>query len=139
GRQERRRASFRRDRVEVRPAVLLPWEDDPVAVGPEELVFGDGVAEDASASLVRAEDLAGLAGRRVHDADRPRLSLAVGAERLELLVRRKTQVSQAFSVRRPGGIGIPVHARVEPGKRLRGEVVGAEEAVVAPAADERQA
>ena len=81
-REQRRRPPARADGIKVRPAVLLPREDDPFSVGPDELVRAHDLAEDAAAAGVGAERLARLAGGHVDDAYRPRRALAVRPQEL---------------------------------------------------------
>jgi hypothetical protein len=134
--QERRGTARRGDGIEVRPAVLLPGKHDAVSVGPEKLVTRDDSSKDAAAPLFRAEDFARPAGRRVRDADRPGLALAVRPERLGLASRGDPHEGETFAVRRPHGVRIPIHARVNVRERLPGGIADTEEAVVAAAADE---
>src|SRR5208283_4316128 len=37
GGEQRGFSAFRGNGIEMRPAVALPWEDDPVAIGPQQL------------------------------------------------------------------------------------------------------
>ena len=51
---------------------------------------------------------------------------------------RRAEEGQPRAVRRPHGLAVTVHARIDPAQRLRRHVVDADEAVVAPAAHEGQ-
>src|SRR5262245_54462156 len=72
----------RRNRIEVRPAVLLPGKDDAIAVGPEELIRRDDLAERAAATRVRAKGGARPSARDLRHADRPGRRLAMGPQDL---------------------------------------------------------
>src|SRR5690242_17869977 len=72
--EQLRLATGGRDRVQVRPTVAFPGENNPVALGPQQLVAGGDRPEDAAASGTRPPDLASLPGRSVGDANRPGLA-----------------------------------------------------------------
>src|SRR5450759_1143509 len=57
-------------------------------------------------------------------------------ERLCLASRGDPDEGETFAVRRPHGVRIAIHARVDVRERLPGGIANAEEAVVAAAADE---
>ena len=140
GRQERgRRAAGGGNRVEVRPAVALPREDEAVAVGPEDLILRHDVAIDAAAPLLRPEDFARRPRRGVGDAQRPGLRFPVRAEGLDLLRGGEPQEGEALSVGRPDGSRVAVDARVQVADGLARRLVDADEAVVAAPAGEGEA
>src|SRR5207244_12398438 len=80
--EEHRRAAARGDRVQVRPAVLLPRKHDAVAIGPDELVGAHDLPEHASPAGGGTDHLARLAGGHVDDAHRPGRAFAVRPEDL---------------------------------------------------------
>src|ERR1035438_3015671 len=69
GREQRGVAAGDGDGIEVRPAVALPGEYDSGTGGPQELIAGGDVAEDAAGALAGAPEFAPLAGLRGRDAD----------------------------------------------------------------------
>jgi hypothetical protein len=122
----------------VRPALSLPGEDEPIAVGPEDLGVGRRLAEDAAGAGRRAKDEPTLSGGRVRDADRPGRSLPLRAEDLPLLHGGDPHERHAPRVRRPRGLAVAVDARVEVDERVARRVPDADVGMVAAVADERE-
>src|SRR5689334_3011923 len=58
--------------VKMKPAVALPREDDPIAIGPEDLRLGFDSAKRAAWTFVGAPDFARRTGLRIGYANRPR-------------------------------------------------------------------
>src|SRR5438132_1236236 len=130
-REQLRFAAVDGDRIKMRPAVLLPRKHDAIARGPNDLVLGHDAAIDAAVAFIRAPDLATVAGGDVGDADRPRLPRAYRREREHFVAGRDAREGDLLSVRRPDRKRVAVDARIEIANRLRREVVGADEGMLA--------
>src|SRR5256885_16338420 len=96
----------------------------------------------------RVKHAAGAAGRaislgdtlvgEVGDPDRPGVSGAVGDEADLVVPPGEAQKRETRPVGRPAGLEVEGEARVYPTQRLLREGVHADEAVIAPVADERE-
>src|SRR5205807_7584196 len=122
----------------VSPAVAFPGKDQAVARAPEQLVLCPDFAEGASPSFFSSPDLAPGASRPVRDADRPGLCSPLGPEYGRLLRSGNADERDLVAVRRPRGLEVAVDARIDVSQSLRGEVVNADQAVVAAPAHKRQ-
>src|SRR5579875_1545802 len=121
------------------PAGLLPGEDDAVADGPEELVFGVDRVEDAARAGLGLKELARSAGGDVGKTNGPRLAFAMRTELLLVGARGHTEVSEARAVGRPDGRAIAIYAWVEIAQAVVCERKDADKGVVFAIADEGEA
>src|SRR5207248_107575 len=139
--QQCRRASLAsllgRDGVEVGPAVGLPRKDDAVVGAPEELIGRLDAAEGTADSRAGLPHLPALAVGDRGDADGPGLGGRLRPEGMHEVSRGgDAEEGHLPAVRRPGRVVVAVDARVEPAEGLVRPPVYADEAVVAPVADE---
>ena len=98
-REQARPAARRGNRVEVRPPVLLPREDDEAVGGPLELPVADDLAIHAPRAAIRPEYLARCTGRDIRHADAPRLALTLGDEEPRLEIGRQPRKGNLSPVR----------------------------------------
>ena len=129
GREQGRRATLDRGRIEMRPAIAFPRKDDAVRAGPDQLIFGDHGAKHAARTGVRFPDLAAGAVGDTGHADGPRVSRAPSAPSAAPAAGHARE-GDLFAVGRPRGVGIAIHAGVQVAQRLRREIVDRDEAVI---------
>src|SRR5690606_14638302 len=109
-----------------------------IAARPEQLRVSGNSLEYADRSCLRLPDLAALAAGDIHHANRPRQGFAARCEHENLARRRDARERYAGPVGRPRRVAIEIDARIEIAQSLRGDIVHANEAVIAPGADECQ-
>src|SRR6266403_2122094 len=122
----------------MQPAIAFPGEDDLASRAPKQLIVRDDLVKSAAPTPFRAPDFAPLAGHRIGNSNRPRLSIAPRAEWQAAFRGGNAKEGDLPAVGRPCGLPIRVHAWIQINERLGGKVVNTNESVVAAAADERQ-
>ena len=136
--QEHRLAAGGSHRVEMLPAVALPWEHQPLVGGPRQLRAELDRLEHAAASGRGVPYLAAGAGGDLGHADRPRVAFALGVEDHAVAHRRPADERDARAVGRPHRPVVGVERGLQPGERLGRDVDDADQGVGAARADERQ-
>ena len=139
GGQDRRSATGCGNGVQVNPAIAFPREDQAVALGPPNLLGRRDTLEHAARSRLRFPHLARLSRGHSDHANRPRQRFAARREHEVLAGRRDPRERDPGAIGRPRRIAIEIDTRIEISQRLRGAIVDADEAVVAAAADKREA
>ena len=137
GRQKRCLATGGDNRVQVRPAVLLPAEADAIALAPEELHAAGQRPVGAARSGLGLPDALALARSRVRDPDRPRLARAIPfVQAVVGAAAGLTKKGNAPSIGGPRRVAVVV----QPGRQIDhvpgGEIVHGHEGVIAAPADE---
>src|ERR1700731_219223 len=122
----------------MHPAIAFPGEYDLASRAPKQLIVRDDLVKNAAPTRFRAPDFAPLAGHRIGNSNRPRLSIAPRAEWQAAFRSGNAKEGDLPAVGRPCGLPVGVHTWIQINERLSGKVVNTDESGVAGAADERQ-
>src|SRR5271157_5848687 len=112
-RERRNRAGGGRNRIEVKPAIALPREDDAIAGGPKQLIVRCHAAEHAAGAWLRAPYAVAHAGLHRGHADRPGLARTAGLSHRAQPTRWLADEDDAAPIGRPFRIAVEIGARVE--------------------------
>src|SRR6266850_8396135 len=122
----------------MRPAILLPGENDPVLSRPDELIVGNNISEHTAPVLVCLPYFPTDSSLSINNADRPRLSTALWRKRRRLARSWYADESDLLTVARPDRFAVAIHARIEIAHCPGREIINTDEAVVAACVDECQ-
>ncbi len=120
----------------MRPAVLLPREDNPVARGPKQLALGNHRVEGAARAVAGGPDLPPDAVAHRGYVDGPAAAFTAAAS--TSCAGGGPKKRYLFTVRRPNRVAVAVHRGVEILKLPGVEIVHRDEAVIAAVADKCQ-
>src|SRR6266850_6672682 len=122
----------------MQPAITFPGENDLASRAPQQLIVRDDLVKSAAPARFRVPDFAPLAGHRIGNSNRPRLSIAPRAEWQTAFRSGNAKEGDLSAFGRPGRLPVRVHTWIEISERLGGKVINTDESVVAAAADQRQ-
>src|ERR1044072_786118 len=122
----------------MRPAVFLPGKNELVVSGPEKLIVGDDIPEDAARALIRFPDFAARSGRGVGDANRPGLAASHRPERRRFTEGGNANEGDFLTIKRPNRVTVAIHAGVEIAHCLCDRIVDSDKTMIAAGVDGRE-
>ena len=138
-REQHRRATFGRDRIEMRPVVHFGQEHQAVARRPGEVGFAVHFGQGSGQGVGALPDLAGGAAIRVRHPDRPRIG-GLGQQRFRrATLARPAGEGDSRPVRRPHRRGIAAGGRIQKHDRPVLGRIDADEGVIAAPGHKGQA
>src|ERR1700736_1604821 len=125
------------DAVELKPAGLLPGEHELIMCRPQQILARQRRLEDAPGAVVRSPDAPPVPAEHIGYPNGPGLPCPAGNERRSAF-RGHANEGNLRPARRKHSRGVLVQARALPDNGLVGEVIYAEQGMIAAVTDERE-
>src|SRR5581483_7273267 len=119
----------------MKPAVMLPWKDEPIVCGPKELLIRIERTKHAALARFGHPDFMALSGGRISNANRPGPARSPRSTKLFILEIRNADKCDLAAIRRPHGESIVIHTGIDKSNGLSGRRENADKAMVATIAD----